>query len=92
MIKTGDITYKEVGGMTHGRRPCVVIGVENGWAHLVPISTSDWNGQPYIRSTNGWAKGYAAPNRYHKTPAAGLQADGWVTHEDAATLWDLLWA
>ena len=90
-ITTGDITYKDVAGMTHGRRPCVVIGVTGEWAHIIPLSTSGRPGQPYIRSASTEASGYAAPNRYHKAMVADLETNGWVTDEDAGILWDLIW-
>ena len=87
--KTGDVVHKEVSGMAHGTRPCVVIGVTGDWVHLIPLSTSDWGGQPYVTANGCNAKGYAAPNRYHKVMAADLPAiSGWVSDEDAATIWD----
>ena len=91
MVITGDIIYKEVAAMNHGRRPCVVIGITGDWAHIVPLSTSDWNGQPYIQSVSTEAGGYAAPNRYHKAKVADLEAEGWVSEEDAGIIWDLIW-
>lgn len=90
-ISTGDIIYKDVAGMTHGRRPCVVIGVTGAWAHIVPLSTSGRPGQPYIKALGCEAKGYAANNRYHKASSEGLEAMGWVTEEDAGRAWDSVW-
>ena len=88
-IQTGDVIHKEVGGMAHGVRPCVVIGVADGWVHLIPLSTSDWGNQPYVIAQGCKAKGYAAPNRYHKVREAGLPApSGWVSDHEAATIWD----
>ena len=91
MITTASITYKEVAGMNHGSRPCVVIGVTGEWAHLIPLSTSGRPGQPYIRTNSRDCSGYAAPNRYHKARVADLEAFGWVTDEAAGILWDLIW-
>ncbi len=91
MINTADIVYREVPGMKHGRRPCIVIGVTGTWAHIVPLSTSGRPGQPYIVAHGCDAKGYAAPNRYHKVSAEGLEARGWVTEEDAGRAWDSVW-
>ena len=90
-IKVGDIIFKEVANMNHGVRPVVVIGLFGDWAHLIPLSTKDVGGQPYIAGNT--ACGYAAPNRHHKVKAADLPAPrGWVTTEDAATLWDSAFA
>ena len=88
-IQTGDILYREVSGMTHGVRPCVVIGVTGDWVHLVPLSTSGRGDQPYMTAQGCKAKGYAANNRYHKVKASTLPApSGWVTDEDASRAWD----
>ena len=91
MINTNDIIYREVPGMKHGRRPCIVIGVTGNWAHLIPLSTSGRAGQPYIIATDGEARGYAANNRYLKVNAKGLVAYGSVSEEDAGRAWDSVW-
>ncbi len=91
MITTTDIIYKEVPGMKHGRRPCIVIAVTGTWAHIIPLSTSGREGQPYIVARGCEAKGYAANNRYHKVSTEGLEARGWVTEEDAGRAWDSVW-
>jgi len=87
-VTTTDIIYKEVSGMKHGRRPCIVIAVTGNWAHIIPLSTSGRPGQPYITAQGCEAKGYAANNRYHKVSVEGLMAEGWVTEEDAGRAWD----
>ena len=88
-LRTGDVIHKSVATMAHGTRPCVVIGVTGNWVHLVPLSTSDWGGQPYVYAEGCSAKGYAAPNRYHRALACGLPAaSGWVSEEDAGLIWD----
>ena len=88
VIHTTDIVYKEIPGMKHGSRPCIVIGVTGNWAHLIPLSTSGRAGQPYIVANDCEARGYAANNRYLKVSAEGLEAFGWVTEQDAARAWD----
>ena len=87
--RTGDVVHKNVDGMAHGDRPCVVIGVTGGWVHLIPMSTKDIGGQPYAYANGCNAKGYAAPNRYHKVMASELPSiSGWVSDEDTAAFWD----
>ena len=90
---TGDIIHKTVPGMAHGDRPVVVIGVTGDWVHMIPLSTKDIGNQPYVFAHGCKAKGYAAPNRYHKAKAADLPApSGWVTDADAAVIWDSAFA
>ena len=91
MINTTDIIYREVSGMKHGSRPCIVIAVTGNWAHLIPLSTSGRPGQPYIVAHGCDARGYAANNRYHKVRVEDLEAWGWVTEEDAGRAWDSVW-
>ena len=90
-ITTADIIYKEVAGMNHGSRPCVVIGITGEWAHIVPLSSSGRPGQPYVKTSNQDTAGYAAPNRYHKVKASGLEAWATISEEDAGRVWDSVW-
>lgn len=90
-LQIGDMVHKEVASMNHGVRPCIVIGITDGWAHLVPLSSKNWGGQPYVQA-NGGEGGHACPNRYHKAKAEGLTATSWVTDEDAARIWDTVFA
>ena len=90
-ITTGDIVHKTVSSMRHGIRPCVVIGITDGWAHLVPLSSDAWGDMPYLRA-NGGVGGHPCPNRYHKASAEGLTATDWMTDEDTARVWDTVFA
>ena len=78
-LQPKDVVFKAVGGMAHGRRPCIVLKTDADWTTLLPLSTSDWGGQPYYQAEGCNAKGYAAPNRIHKVRTSDLPAhSGWI--------------